>query len=82
MNAQTELFGKIQISYIPTNRGVNICEIERIDKFTELRESKEGRFALKIQIEDNLNDAIDFVFRQKLYISKAEATEIVHEFLT
>lgn len=81
MNNQTEFHGKIQIAYIPTNRGINICEIEKIDKFTEIRESSEGRFSLKVQIEENVSDAIDFVYRQKLYISKEDAAEIVNEFL-
>ena len=73
--------GKFQIIYRPTNRGCTIASIERIDKYTELHESGENRFDLKVQIEDNIDDVIDFVYRQKLYTSKEVVTELVNEFL-
>ena len=81
MNTQTELHGKFQIVYRPTNKGITVGSIEKIDKFTDLHESGENRFDLKVQIEDSLNDVIDFVYREKLYISRAEAEEIVMELL-
>lgn len=81
MNTQTELHGKFQIGYLPNNNGIEISRIEKIDKYTDIHESSEGRFSPKFQIEDTIEDVIDFVYRQKLYISKEDATEIVNEFL-
>jgi len=81
MNTQTELHGKFQIIYRPTNRGVEIGNIEKIDKFTDIHESGEGKFSLKVQIEDTLNEVINFVWKEKLYISKADAEELVNDFL-
>ena len=81
MNTQTELHGKFLIGYLPKNNGISISNIERIDKYTNIHESSEGRFSPKFQIENTLNDMVDFVYQQKLYISKEEATEIVIEFL-
>lgn len=81
MNAQIELYGKFQIIYRPTNRGITVGSIEKIDKFTDLHESGENRFDLKVQIEETLNDVIDFVYREKLYISREQAEEIVIELL-
>jgi hypothetical protein len=72
---------KYQIIYRETNRGVNICEIEKIDKYTQLRESGENRFDLKVQIETSKKNVIDFVYRKKLYIGMDAAKEIVNEFL-
>lgn len=81
MNTNTELYGKFQIIYRPTNNGITIGNIEKIDKYTELHQSGENRFDLKVQIKDNLNDVIDFVYCEKMYISKKEARELVYEFL-
>ena len=81
MNTKTELHGKFQIIYRPTNRCVEIGNIEKIDKYTDIYESSEGRFSLKVQIEDTIKDVIDFVYKEKLYISKEDVTEIVNEFL-
>lgn len=81
MNTQTELHGKFQIGYLPKNNGITISNIEKIDKYTDIHESSEGRFSPKFQIEDTIEGVIDFVYRQKLYISKEDATEIVNEFL-
>lgn len=72
---------KYQILYRDSNKGIIICEIEKIDKYTELRESGENRFDLKVQIEKSKKDVIDFVFRKKLYISIDAAKELVKEFL-
>jgi hypothetical protein len=72
---------KYQILYRDSNKGIIICEIEKIDKYTELRESGENRFDLKVQIEKSKKDVIDFVWRQKLYISIDAAKELVNEFL-
>jgi hypothetical protein len=73
--------GKFQIIYRPTNRGIEIGNIERIDEYTDIHESSEGKFALKVQIEDTIDDVIEFVYQQKLYICKEEAKELVIEFL-
>lgn len=72
---------KYQIIYRESNRGVIICEIEKIDKYTELRESGENRFDLKVQIEKSKKDVIDFVWSKKLYISLDDAKELVDDFL-
>ena len=81
MNTQTELHGKFQIGYLPKNNGIEIALIEKIDKFTDIRESSEGRFSIKFQIENTIENVIDFVYNQKLYISKNDAAELVNEFL-
>ena len=81
MNTQIELHGKFLIGYLPNNKGVTISNIEKIDKFTDIYESSEGRFSPKFQIEDTIEDVIDFVYQQKLYISKEDAKEIVLEYL-
>ena len=81
MNTNTELHGKFFISYLPTNKGINILNIERIDKYTDIHENSEGRFAPKFQIENTIDEIIDFVWKQKLYISKEYASELVIEFL-
>ena len=81
MNTQTELHGKFLIGYLPTNNGIRISNIEKIDKYTDIHESSEGRFKPKFQIEDTIEDVIDFVYQQKLYITKEHATEMVEEFL-
>jgi hypothetical protein len=81
MNTQTELHGKFQIIYRPTNRGIEIGNIELIDKYTDIYENSEGRFSLKVQIEDTIKDVIEFVYLEKLYISKEDAQELVNEFL-
>lgn len=82
MNTQTELHGKFQIGYLPKNNGITISNIEKIDKYTDIHESSEGRFSPKFQIEDTIEDVIDFVYQSKRYISKEDATEIVNEFLS
>ena len=76
-----EFIGKYQIAYLPTNRGINLVEVEKIDNYTDLRESSEGRFAIKFQIENTLDEVIDFVYREMLYISKEQATELVNDCL-
>lgn len=81
MNTQTELHGKIQISYIPKNDGISIGSIEKIDKYSDIYESSEGRFKPKVEIVDTIEQAIDFVYNEKKYISKETATEIVNDFL-
>jgi hypothetical protein len=81
MNTQIELHGKFQIGYLPKNNGIEISNIEKIDKYTDIHESSEGRFSPKFQIEDTIEDVIEFVYQQKLYISKKDAAEIVNEFL-
>lgn len=81
MNTQTELHGKFLIGYLPKNNGITISNIEKIDKYTDIYESSEGRFTAKFQIEDTIKDVIEFVYQQKLYISKEDANEIVDEFL-
>lgn len=81
MKTNTELYGKFQIVYRPTNKGCTIGNIEKIDKFTDLHESGENRYDLKVEIVDNVAEAIDFVYQQKKYISRDAATEIVAEFL-
>lgn len=81
MNTETELHGKFQIMYRLSSRGCTIASIERIDKYTDLHESGENRFDLKVQIEDNTDGVVDFVYRQKLYISREEAKELVYELL-
>ena len=81
MNTQTKLHGKFLICYLPKNNGVAILNIEKIDKYTDIHESSEGRFTVKFQIEDTIEDVIDFVYRKKLYISKSQAEEIVMELL-
>lgn len=81
MNTQTELHGKFLIGYLPKNNGIEIALIEKIDKFTDIRESLEGRFSIKFQIENTIENVIDFVYQQKLYVSKEDATELVNEFL-
>lgn len=81
MNTQTELNGKFLIGYLPKNNGITISNIEKIDRYTDIHESSEGRFSPKFQIEDTIEDVIYFVYQQKLYISKEDATEIVNEFL-
>jgi len=82
MNTQTELHGKFLIGYLPKNNGVTISNIEKIDKYTDIHESSEGRFTSKFQIEDTIEAVIDFVYRQKLYISKEDAAELVLELLS
>jgi hypothetical protein len=72
---------KYQIIYRKNNNGVTICDIEKIDKYTVLRESGENRFDLKIQIEKSKKAVIDFVYREKLYISQKDAKEIFNEFI-
>ena len=72
---------KYQIIYRNTNKGITVCNIEKIDKYTELRESGENSFDLKVQIETSKKAVIDFVYRQKLYISLESAKELVNEFL-
>lgn len=81
MNTKTKLHGKFLISYLPKNNGINVYNIEKIDKYTDIHESSEGRFTPKFQIEDTIEDVINFVYTEKLYISKEEAEEIVIEFL-
>lgn len=81
MNTKTELHGKFIIGYLPKNNGITISNIEKIDRYTDIHESSEGRFSPKFQIENSIVDVIDFVYQQKLYISKEEAVEIVNEFL-
>lgn len=72
---------KYQIIYRNTNRGITVYNIEKIKKYTELRKSGENRFDLKVQIETSKKAVIDFVHRQKLYISIESAKELVNEFL-
>ena len=72
---------KYQIIYRETNTSVIICEIEKIDKYTELRQSGENRFDLKIQIESSKKNVINFVYQKKLYIGMDAAKKIVNEFL-
>ena len=72
---------KYQIIYRKNNNGIIICDIEKIDKYTVLRESGENRFDIKVQIEKSKKAVIDFVYREKLYISPKDANEIVNEFL-
>ena len=72
---------KYQIIYRKNNNGVTICDIEKIDKYTVLRESGENRFDIKVQIEKSKKDVINFVYTEKLYISPKDAKEIVNEFL-
>lgn len=72
---------KYQIIYRNTNKGITVCNIEKIDKYTELRESGENRFDLKVQIETSKKAVIDFVYQQKLYISMETSKELVNEFL-
>lgn len=81
MNTNTELYGKFLISYLPTNKGINISNIEKIDKFTEIYESSEGRFSPKFQIENTIDELVEFVYQEKKYISKDDASELVNEFL-
>ena len=81
MNTQTELHGKIQIAYIPKNDGISIGAIELIDKYSDIYESSEGRFKPKTVIVDTVDEAIDFIYNEKKYISRETATEIVNEFL-
>jgi len=82
MNTQTELHGKIQITYIPKNDGISIGAIEKIHKYSNIYESSEGRFTPKVVIVDTIDEAIEFVYQEKKYISKETATEIVNEFLS
>jgi len=77
MNTQTELHGKYQIVYRPTNNGITIGSIELIDKYTDIYDSSEGRFSLKVQIEDTLDDVVQFVYQEKLYMSKDDVKELV-----
>jgi len=72
---------KYQIIYRNTNKGITVCNIEKIDKYTELRESGENSFDLKVQIETSKKAVIDFMYRKKLYISMETAKELVNEFL-
>jgi hypothetical protein len=72
---------KYQIIYRKNNNGIIICDIEKIDKYTVLRESGENRFDIKVQIETSKKAVINFVYREKLYISPKDANEIVNEFL-
>ena len=81
MNKREKLNGKFQIAYLPKNNGAEICEVEKIDKFTEIKESSEGRFSVKFQIEDTKESAIDFIYQLKLYISKDDAKEIFNDFV-
>ena len=81
MNTNTELHGKFLISYLPKNDGISISNIEKIDKYTDIYESSEGRFTPKFQIENTIEEVIEFVWQQKLYISKEDASELVNEFL-
>lgn len=82
MNTQTELHGKFQIGYLPNNNGIEISRIEKIDKYTDIYESSEGRFKPKFHITDTIEEMIDFVYQSKRYISKEDAAEIVNEFLS
>ena len=81
MKNKAELIGKFLISYLPKNNGVEIYNIEKIDKYTDIHESSENRFGPKFEIENTLNDVIDFVYQQKMYKSKADAADLVNEFL-
>jgi hypothetical protein len=72
---------KYQILYRNSNNGIVISDIEKIDKYTVLHESSENRWGAKVQIEKSKKDVIDFVYRQKLYISIDAAKELVNEFL-
>jgi hypothetical protein len=72
---------KYQILYRKKNNGISIIDIEKIDKYTELRESGENRFDLKVQIENGKKNVIDFIYREKLYISMNDAKELLNEFL-
>ena len=72
---------KYQILFRETGRGINVVNIEKIDKYTELRQSGENRFDLKVNIETSLKKTIDFVYQKKLYISNDEAKNLVLEFL-
>ena len=81
MKNKAELNGKFLISYLPKNNGVEIYNIEKIDKYTDIHESSENRFGSKFQIENTLNDVIDFIYQLKMYISKADAADLVNEFL-
>lgn len=81
MNTKTQLHGKFLISFLPKNDGISISNIEKIDKFTDIYESSEGRFTPKFQIENTIDEVIEFVYQEKKYISKEEAAEIVNEFL-
>ena len=72
---------KYQIIYRNTNKGITVCNIEKIDNYTELHKSGKNRFDLKVQIETSKKAVIDFVYQQKLYISMESAKELVNEFL-
>lgn len=82
MTKREKLNGKFQIAYLPKNNGVEICEIEKIDKYTDIRESSEERFSIKFQIENTVDEVVEFIYQQKKYISKDDAREILTELLT
>jgi len=77
----SKLIGKYQVKFLPKNDGIEICTIELIDKFTEIYESSEGRFSLKVYIFDTINDVVNFIYQEKKYISIEDATEIFYELL-
>jgi len=81
MKNSKKLIGKYQVKFLPKNDSIEICSIEKIDKFTEIHESAEGRFSVKVYIFETENDVIDFIFEEKKYISRESANEIFNELL-
>lgn len=76
LDYKEEDYGQYRVSYRLTNNGIEGILIEVINERTKFETSSEGRFSTKIVQFETKEEVIDFIWSEKLYISKDDAEEI------
>lgn len=71
-----EDYGQYRLSYRTSNNGIEGIRVEVIDERTKFETSAEGRFSTKIKQFATKKEVIDFIWAEKLNISKEDAEEI------
>ena len=73
-------FGKYVLAYLPKNDGAVISDVEKIDQYTEYRESSESHFGIQFEVFANEQEVVERIYQLKRYISMLDAQEIFNEF--
>ena len=74
-------YKKYRMAYLPKNDGVTIGDIEKIDKYTEYKESSENRFGVQFEVFNTQKEVIERIYQLKMYISKVDAKELFKDCL-
>lgn len=74
-------YGKYRMAYLPKNDGATIGDIEKIDKYSDFRESSDSRFGIQFEVFNTQREVVERIYQLKKYISKEVATELFKESL-